>query len=85
MGRRNDLIYEKRETKAPYIYTGAMNIDEALEKALYAILDAQKFREYARATGIDVVKRGLSWGMATGCFACGVAFCAFALWLMGVI
>ena len=82
---REDLKYERRKTETPYILTGAADVDEALEIACQAVRDAKEFREYARATGIDVVKRGLSWGMATGCFACGVAFCAFALWLMGVI
>lgn len=85
MDRRNDLTYEKRETRAPYILTGAADVDEALENALNAVYDAKTFREYARATGIDVVKRNLSCGMATGCFACGAAACLLVLWLTGVI
>ena len=85
MPLREDLAYEKSGTEVPYIFTGASDIDEALEKAYHAILDAQKFREHAKATGVDVVKKDISWGMASGCFAAGVAFCALVLWLMGVI
>ena len=85
MGRRNDLTYEKRETKAPYILTGAADVDEALENALDAVHDAKKFREYARATGVDVVRTDVSLPMAAGCFACGAVACLIVLWLTGVI
>lgn len=82
---RNDLTYERRETKAPYILTGAADVDEALENALDAVYDAKTFRAYARATGVDVVRKDISWGMAAGCFACGVVACLLVLWLTGVI
>lgn len=82
---REDLTYEKRETKAPYIFTGAADIDEALENALNAVYDAKAFRAYARATGTDVVRADVSLPMATGCFACGAIACLLVLWLMGVI
>lgn len=88
MLRRKDLAYEKRETKTPYIFTEASDIDEALEVATHAIYDAQSFRDYSKATGVDVVKtvsKGISAGTASGFFAAGVAFCAFALWCLGVI
>lgn len=86
MSRREDLSYE--ETKTPYIFTGASDIDEALEMAVHAIYDAQSFRDYARATGVDAAKtvsRGISAGAASGFFAAGVAFCVFVLWCLGVI
>lgn len=85
MGVRKDLSYEKRETKAPYIFTGAADVDEALESALNAVYDAKAFRAYARATGTDVVRTDVSLPMAAGCFACGVVACLLVLWLMGVI
>lgn len=85
MGSRKDLSYEKREEKIPYIFTGARDIDGALDKAHYAILDAQKFREYAKATGVDVVRKDISWGMAAGFFACGAAVCFSVLYFAGVI
>lgn len=85
MPLREDLTYEKRETKTPYISTGASDIDDALDIALSAVHDAQKFREYAKATGTDVVMRDIDWGMAAACFACGAAVCLLALWFMGVI
>lgn len=88
MLRRKDLAYEKRETETPYIFTGASDIDEALEIAWCAVRDAKSFREYAKETGVDVVKtvsKGISAGTASGFFAAGVAFCAFALWCLGVI
>ena len=85
MGSREDLAYEKRETKVPYIFTGALDIDDALEKARFAIYDAQNFREYAKETGVDVVRRDVSLGMALGCFAAGSAACLFVLWCLGVI
>lgn len=85
MGRRNDLTYEKRETKAPYILTGAADVDEALENALNAVYDAKTFRAYARATGTDVVRTDVSLPMAAGCFACGAVACLLVLWFMGVI
>lgn len=83
MSRREDLSY--KETKTPYIFTGASDIDEALDKALEAIRDARSFRDYARATGTDVVKRDVSLTAASMFFAAGVAFCAFVLWCLGVI
>lgn len=82
---REDLTYEKRETKAPYILTGAADIDEALENALNTVYDAKTFREYARATGIDVVRTDVSLPMAAGCFACGAVACLLVIWLKGVI
>lgn len=85
MPLREDLTYEKRKTETPYIFTGARDIDGALDKAYYAILDAQKFREHAKATGVDVVRKDISLAVATGCFAAGVAFCVLVLGLMGVI
>ena len=85
MGSRKDLSYEKRETEVPYIFTGAEGIDEALEIARHAIYDAQSFREYGKATGVDVLKKDISVGMALGCFATGVAACLFVLWCLGVI
>ena len=85
MPLRKDLTYEKHETKTPYILTGARDIDVALDKAHHAILDAKKFREYSKATGVDVVKRDISFNTAAGCFATGAASCALVLWLMGVI
>ena len=85
MGSRKDLAYEKREAKTPYIFTEASDIDEALEIAKSAIHDAQSFRDYSKATGVDVVKKDISLGMASGFFAAGAAFCAFVLWCLGVI
>ena len=85
MGCRNDLTYERRETKVPYILTDAGDIDEALEIAFDAVYDAKMFRAYARATGTDVVRTDVSLPMATGCFACGAVACLLVLWLMGVI
>lgn len=85
MSIRNDLTYEKRETKSPYILTGAADVDEALEIAFDAVYDAKTFRAYARATGTDVVRTDVSLPMAAGCFACGAAACLLVLCLMGVI
>lgn len=85
MLRRKDLAYEKRETKTPYIFTEASDIDEALEIAWCAVRDAKSFREYAKETGVDVVRRDVSLGMALGCFAAGSAACLFVLWCLGVI
>ncbi|WP_291288564.1 hypothetical protein [Enorma sp.] len=87
MPYHDDLSYEKRETKTLSTITDATDIDEALEMALYAIYDAQSFREYAKATGVDVVKvkKDIGVGAASGFFAAGVAFCAFVLWCLGVI
>lgn len=82
---RNDLTYESRETKAPYILTDAGDIDEALEIAFNAVYDAKTFRAYARATGTDVVRTDISLPMAAGCLACGAIACLLVLWLMGVI
>ena len=82
---REDLTYAKRETKAPYILTGAADIDDALEIACQAVRDAKEFREYARATGVDVVRTDVSLPMAAGCLACGAFACLLVLWLMGVI
>ena len=82
---RKDLTYEKRETRTPYIITGAADIDEALEIARRAICDAERFRDYSKATGVDVVRTDLSWGMAAGCLACGAAACLLVLWLLGAI
>lgn len=82
---REDLAYEEREMRTPYIYTGASDVDEALEKAYEAILDARNFRGYARATGTDVVKRDLSIAMAAGFFAVGALVCLLALWCLEVI
>lgn len=83
MGRRNELTYEGRETKVPYTFTGASDIDEALENALNAVYDAKTFRAYARATGTDVVRTDVSILMTAGCFACGAVACLLGLWLMG--
>lgn len=85
MGLREDLSYEKKETEVPYIFTDAKDIDHALEKAFLAISDARSFREYARATGVDVVKEEISVGMASLCFAAGAVACLFVLWCLGVI
>lgn len=85
MPRREDLAYEKRKTETPYIFTGASDIDEALEIARHAIWDAQTFRDYARVTGVDVIKKDISWGMAAGFFACGAAVCFSVLYFAGVI
>lgn len=82
---RNDLTYEKRETKVPYTFTGAVDIDDALEIACQAVYDAKEFRAYARATGTDVVRTDVSLPMAAGCLACGAVACLLVLWLMGVI
>lgn len=82
---RKDLTYEARVTKTPYISTGASDIDDALDIALSAVYDAQKFRSYSKATGVDVVRKDISWDMAAGCFACGVLACLLVLWFMGVI
>lgn len=85
MGLREDLSYEKKETKTPYIFTGASDIDEALEKAGFAIADAKKFREYAKATGVDVVREDLSTSLSVLFFVMGAAACLFVLWCLGVI
>lgn len=85
MAEREDLSYEKKETKTPYIFTGAKDIDGALERAYLAILDARSFREHAKATGTDVVKKGISAGMAAGFFIAGAAACLLALWCLGVL
>lgn len=80
-----DLSYEKRETKTLRTITNATNVDEALENALYAIYDARGFREYAKATGVDVVKKDIGWGLAAACFISGAACCLIVLYGMGVI
>ena len=87
MACREDLTYEKRETKTLNAITGAADIDEALKKALYAIYDAQSFREYAKATGTDVVKKDskVSVGMALGCFIAGFLTFFLILLCSGVI
>lgn len=85
MGSREGLSYEKRETKTLRTFTDATDIDKALEKAVYAIYDAQSFREYARATGVDVVKEEISVGMASLCFTAGAVACLLVLWCLGVI
>lgn len=85
MGIRKDLSYEKREEKIPYIFTGAADVDEALEIVLNAVYDAKAFRAYARATGTDVVRTDVSLPMAAGCFAAGAVACLFVLWCLGVI
>lgn len=85
MGIREDLSYEKRETETPYIFTSARDIDVALEKAYLAILDVRSFREFAKATGTDVVKKSISTGMAAGFFIAGAAACLLVLWCLGVI
>lgn len=85
MGSRPDLSYKKSEEKVPYIMTGARDIDDALDKAFWAISDAQDFRSYAKATGTDVVRTDISVGMAFGCFAAGAIACAFVFWCCGVI
>ena len=85
MSLREDLAYEKSRTEVPYIFTGASDIDEALDTARKAISDAMSFRGYAKATGTDVVRTDISFAMASGLFAAGVAFCALVLWVMGVI
>lgn len=85
MALRKDLAYEKNETEVPYIFTGAQDIDAALDKALFAILDAQKFRERSRATGVDVVRKDVSWSMALGFFVAGAVCCFLVLWCLGVI
>ena len=85
MGCRNDLTYERRETKTPYILTGAADVDEALEIALNAVYDAKTFRAYARATGTDVVRTDVSLPMAAVFLACGAVACLLVLWFMGVI
>ena len=85
MPLREDLSYEKRETKTLRTITNATNIDEALEKALYAIYDAQSFREYAKATGADVVKKDVGWSLAEVSLISGAACCLFVLYEMGLI
>ena len=85
MALRKDLAYEKSETEVSYIFTGAADIDESLEKALLAVLDAQKFRERSRATGVDVVRKDVSWSMALGFFVAGAVCCLLVLWCLGVI
>lgn len=79
MGSRKDLVYEKRETKTPYIITEASDIDEALEIAMHAIYDAQSFRDYSKATGVNPVaaKEEPGWTSSApikaGYFVLGVA------------
>ena len=51
MGYREDLSYEKSETKVPYIFTEAKDMDEALDLAVRAIRDAQSLWDYAKTTG----------------------------------
>ena len=91
MGLREDLAYEKRETETPYIFTGASDIDEALEIAWCAVRDAKSFREYAKGSGIDKVKTveatkwGVSYGTAAACFVAGAACCLLVIWCLGVI
>ncbi|WP_417046250.1 hypothetical protein [Enorma massiliensis] len=51
MAEREDLSYEKKETKTPYIFTEAKDMDEALKIAHFAIEDAKSFWGHAKATG----------------------------------
>lgn len=56
MAEREDLSYEKKETKTPYIFTEAKDMDEALKIAHFAIEDAKSFWGHAKATGCYVPK-----------------------------
>ena len=91
MPYREVLSYEKREEKTLSTITGAADIDEALKSALHAIYDAQSFREYAKATGTDVVKtvsvtkKEFDWGWAAICFVFGIICCLLVLMSLGVI
>lgn len=85
MAIRKDLKYETCKTEIPYIFTGASDIDDALEKAINAIRDARSFREYSKATGIDVVRTDISLQLAAFCFACGAVACLLVLWCLEVI
>lgn len=90
MAWRGDLTYEKRETETPYIFSDASDIDEALRIARCAILDAESFRDYAKATGVDVVKekvvnkRIIGWSAVTS-FIFGAIACFLFLWVIRVI
>lgn len=85
MPLRKDLTFERSGTEVPYLYTDAKDIDEALRKATFALRDAQSFREYAKATGTDVVKKEFDWSWAAICFVFGVCCCLLVLISLGVI
>lgn len=85
MGLRKDLTYEKKETKSPFILTDAHDVDDAIDKAYEAIRDARSFREYAKATGTDVIQYDISVKAAVLLFFAGIATCLLFLWGLGVI
>lgn len=89
MKPRPDLKFTKEVSKTPVLYTDARDIDEAIDIARKAIYDAIDFRDYAKATGTDVVKSKPSGGAIACSFAAGAVAGSLALFVilagMGVI
>lgn len=79
MQYRPDLTFKREVSKTPFLYTNAGDIDEAIDIARKAISDVIDFREYAKATGTDVVKREPSPRAIACSFAAGAVSGSFAL------
>lgn len=76
MAEREDLSYEKKETKTPYIFTEAKDMDEALKIAHFAIEDAKSFWGHAKATGCYVPKTALNSKPRTDPWDIAISFAA---------